>query len=87
MIKVPGDVKIGKPKTVSNKGTRTRTRIGLVGNRKPIVPIKKDDMGRSGLKKGGRAIYNKGGYASVQDMEKACMSKTGYNTMKIKGEK
>lgn len=87
MIKVPGDVKIGKPKIVSNKGTRKRTKIGLEGNRKPIVPIKKDAMGRSGLKKGGRAIYNKGGYASVQDMEKACMSKTGYNTMKIKGEK
>jgi len=85
MIKVPGDVKIGNPKIVSNK--RTRTRIGLEGSRKPIVPIKKDAMGRSGLKKGGRAIYNKGGYASVQDMEKACMSKTGYNTMKIKGEK
>ena len=51
------------------------------------MPIKKDTMGRSGLKKGGRAIYNKGGYASVQDMEKACMSKTAYNTMKMKGEK
>ena len=39
--------------------------------------------------KGGkvRQAYNKGGYASVQDMESACNSKVGYNTMKIEGEK
>ena len=86
MIKVPGNVKIGKPNAVSNKGTRTSTKI-LKGNKKPIGPIKKDAMGRSGLKKGGRAIYNKGGYASVQDMEKKCSSMAGMNTMKIEGEK
>jgi hypothetical protein len=83
----PGQMKVGKPNLVSNKGIRQRTRIGLEGNRKPIVPIKKDAMGRKGLMNGGRAVYNRGGYASVQDMEKAYMSKTGYNTMKIKGEK
>ena len=42
-------------------------------------------MGGGKAKK--RMAYNKGGYASVQDMESACNSKVGYNTMKIEGEK
>lgn len=36
---------------------------------------------------GGRVQYKKGGYASIQDMEKKCGSMTGMNTMKIEGEK
>ena len=40
---------------------------------------------KGGMKK--RMGYREGGYASIRDMEKACMSKTGYNTMKIEGEK
>lgn len=27
----------------------------------------------------GRMMYGKGGYASIQDMEKQCMTKTDYN--------
>jgi hypothetical protein len=49
-----------------------------------------DKKKRMGYMKGGmkkRMMYNKGGYASIGDMEKACMSKTGYNTMKMEGEK
>jgi|TARA_E500000305_G_scaffold5865_1_gene4735 hypothetical protein len=34
-----------------------------------------------------RMKYNKGGYASIYDMESACKSKAGYNTMKMEGEK
>jgi len=30
---------------------------------------------------GGKAKYNKGGYASIADMEKKCGSKTQKNTM------
>ena len=49
-----------------------------------------DKKKRMGYMKGGmkkRMGYREGGYASIRDMEKACMSKTGYNTMKIEGEK
>lgn len=31
---------------------------------------------------GGRSMYNKGGYASVQDMEKSCSTKSPRNSMK-----
>lgn len=41
-------------------------------------------MGNKGNKKKMRGGYNKGGYASVKDMEKACASKTVKNTMSEK---
>ena len=40
---------------------------------------------KGGMKK--RMAYREGGYASIGDMEKACMRKTGYNTMKMECEK
>ena len=42
-----------------------------------------------GYMKGGmkRMMYNKGGYASISEMEKKCSSMSGMNTMKIEGEK
>jgi len=39
-------------------------------------------MSRENKMGGGRSMYNKGGYASVQDMEKMCGSKTV--TQKVK---
>lgn len=39
---------------------------------------------------GGRAQYahgGKAGYSSIGDMEKACNSRVGMNTMKMEGEK
>ena len=33
-------------------------------------------MVREGKMGGGRSMYNKGGYASIQDMEKVCGGKT-----------
>ena len=83
----PGQLKVGKPNLVSNKGLKTRTKISKVKPKKLGAPMKKDAMGRQALMNGGRAKYNKGGYASVQDMEKKCSSMAGMNTMKIKGEK
>ncbi len=49
----------------------------------------KKDKKKKGYMKGGkvRQAYNKGGYASIYDMESDCKSKAGYNTMKITGEK
>jgi hypothetical protein len=41
-------------------------------------------MGNMGKNKNMRGGYNKGGYASVKDMEKACASKTVKNTMSEK---
>jgi len=88
----PGQMKVGKPNLVSNKGTVTSSKINKKaiskGNPKKLrAPMKKDAMGRQALMNGGRAKYNKGGYASVQDMEKKCSSMAGMNTMKIEGEK
>lgn len=40
---------------------------------------------KGGMKK--RMMYNKGGYASIGDMEKKCSSMAGMNTMKMEGEK
>lgn len=36
------------------------------------------------MNQGGRAMYGRGGYASISDMEKACGSKTVKNTMSEK---
>lgn len=38
------------------------------------------------MNKGSYVKYNKGGYASISDMEKACGSKTVKNTMRQKYE-
>lgn len=38
--------------------------------------------GKGKMMGGGRVQYNKGGYASIQDMEKDCGSKVSYNRMK-----
>ena len=35
---------------------------------------------------GGRTMYGHGGFASISDMEKACSSRTGRNTMRQKYE-
>ena len=47
-------------------------------------------MKEKGLKKrmggGPRAMYGHGGFASIGDMEKACSSRTGRNTMRQKYE-
>jgi len=85
----PGQLKVGKPNLVSNKGTSTFSKISKkASNPKNLrAPMKKDAMGRQALMNGGRAKYNKGGYASIQDMEKKCNSMAGMNTMKIEGEK
>lgn len=70
--------------------------MGKIKKRKPVMPrelprkpkAKKDEMGRAYMAKGGmRKPYKKGGYASIQDMEKKCGSMAGMNTMKIEGEK
>ena len=47
--------------------------------------------GRYGMTRGGknnmsRAMYGHGGFASISDMEKACSSRTGRNTMRQKYE-
>ena len=34
------------------------------------------------MNKGSKVMYNKGGYASIKDMEKHCSLKTTKNTMK-----
>jgi hypothetical protein len=41
---------------------------------------------KKSMTKGSYVKYNKGGYASISDMEKACGSKTVKNTMRQKYE-
>ena len=60
--------------------------------KKRTKPTKRDSEGMYGLSKGGqaRAQYAQGGksgYSSIGDMEKACNSRVGMNTMKMEGEK
>ena len=39
-------------------------------------------MVREGKMDGGRSMYNKGGYASVQEMEQKCSTQSPRNSMK-----
>ena len=82
---------------VNAKTAKARAATNLEGTAASAVGAKKvggalqNVAKKAKLNKGGvakkRMAYNKGGYASVHDMESDCNSKVGYNTMKIKGEK
>jgi len=82
----------GRSKPQAEKGTAQEA-IQFASNpkgyaAKKVVGEVKKRLGKAGggmAKK--RMTYNKGGYASVYDMESDCKRKAGYNTMKIEGEK
>jgi len=88
--------KVGKM-AVNAKTAKARAATNLVGKAASAVGAKKvggalqNVAKKAKLSKGGmakkRMAYNKGGYASVYDMESDCKRKAGYNTMKIEGEK
>jgi hypothetical protein len=80
------DMPKGSPATTA-KVMRVAQAVASGGKSEVTRAVKKR-LGKAGggmAKK--RMAYNKGGYASVYDMESDCKGKAGYNTMKIKGEK
>ena len=69
------------PKNTLKVGTESlETKKMMYGNKKKGMMY--GGMSRENKMGGGRSMYNKGGYASIQDMEKMCGSKTV--TQKVK---